>query len=36
MTIADMPPFVWFVIGAFSLFGVVLGGVSLFTRERGN
>jgi hypothetical protein len=36
MSIADMPPFVWFVIGAFSLFGVVLGGAALWTRNGGN
>lgn len=28
------PLFVWFVIGAFSLFGVVLGGVSLISHEK--
>jgi len=26
-------PFVWFVIGAFGLFGVVLGATALFTRD---
>lgn len=27
-------PFVWFVIGAFSLFGIVLGGAAWFTRDK--
>lgn len=27
-----LDPFVWFVIGAFSLFGVVLGATAWFTR----
>jgi hypothetical protein len=28
-----LDPFVWFVIGAFSLFGVVLGVTALLTRD---
>ncbi len=32
MSIADVQPFVWFVIGAMSVFGVVLGSASLLTR----
>jgi hypothetical protein len=33
MNVADIDPFVWLVIGAFSLFGVVLGGAAFFTRD---
>lgn len=33
MNFADVHPFVWLVIGAFSLFGVVLGSVSFLTRD---
>lgn len=33
MNFADLPGFVWLVIGAFSLFGVVLGGVAFLTRD---
>lgn len=28
-----LDPFIWFVIGAFSTFGVVLGLTALFTRD---
>lgn len=28
-----LDPFVWFVIGAFSLFGVVLGATAWLTRD---
>lgn len=28
-----LDPFIWFVIGAFSLFGVVLGVTALLTRD---
>jgi hypothetical protein len=30
---AGQPFFVWFVVGAMAIFGVVLGGVSYFTRD---
>lgn len=29
-----LDPFVWFVIGAFSLFGIVLGTTAWFTRGK--
>ena len=29
-----LDPFIWFVIGAFSLFGIVLGATALFTRDQ--
>ena len=32
MSVADMPFFVWFVVGAFGLFAVVLGGVTALCR----
>lgn len=28
-----LDPFVWFVVGAFSLFGVILGATAWFTRS---